>query len=100
MLPLLLACNCVGRAQRRGFPFASALVPFVGAGPAGRPGAAGTHCAGVIGAVHNGQGIAGVSPDVLLMGLKFMDADGAGSRTRAGQISNTIFVSAKRCATL
>ncbi len=36
----------------------------------------GTHCAGVIGAVHNDIGIAGVMANVQLMGVKFYNGDG------------------------
>lgn len=39
----------------------------------------GTHCAGVIGAVHNDIGVAGVMRDVRLMALKFLASNGNGS---------------------
>ena len=39
----------------------------------------GTHCAGIIGASHNTTGIAGVAPNVKLVGLKFLAANGRGS---------------------
>ncbi len=38
----------------------------------------GTHCAGVIGAVHNNKGIAGINANVRLMGLKFLSRSGSG----------------------
>ena len=38
----------------------------------------GTHCAGIIGALHNQTGIAGVAPNARLMGLKFLNARGSG----------------------
>jgi len=46
----------------------------------------GTHCAGVIGAEHNNQGIAGVNAHIKLMGLKFLTKSGSG--TSAGAISS------------
>lgn len=39
----------------------------------------GTHCAGVIGALDNGQGVIGVAPDVTLHAVKVMSAAGSGS---------------------
>lgn len=36
----------------------------------------GTHCAGVIGAAHNGQGIRGVMADVEIVAIKFLSASG------------------------
>ncbi|MBL92101.1 MAG: hypothetical protein CMH56_09880, partial [Myxococcales bacterium] len=39
----------------------------------------GTHCAGIIGASHNQIGVAGVAPNVKMMGLKFLAANGFGS---------------------
>lgn len=38
----------------------------------------GTHCAGVIGAAHNGQGVMGVMSKVKLMGIKFLSDSGSG----------------------
>ncbi|EQC44979.1 peptidase, S8/S53 family [Bacteriovorax sp. BSW11_IV] len=38
----------------------------------------GTHCAGVIGASHDGQGIMGVMANVKIMGLKFLSKSGSG----------------------
>ena len=38
----------------------------------------GTHCAGVIGAAHNGEGTVGINPHIRLMALKFLSADGSG----------------------
>ena len=44
----------------------------------------GTHCAGVIGAVHNNQtGIAGVMPEVSLIAIKFLSDSGSGSTDQA-----------------
>jgi hypothetical protein len=43
----------------------------------------GTHCAGVIGAVHNDIGVRGVIPKVSLMGLKFISEHGVGSAASA-----------------
>jgi len=44
----------------------------------------GTHCAGVIGAVHNNQiGIAGVMSDVSLVAIKFLSDSGSGSTDQA-----------------
>jgi subtilisin family serine protease len=43
----------------------------------------GTHCAGVIGAVHNRTGIAGINADVRLMGLKFLSRSGSGDGSDA-----------------
>lgn len=44
----------------------------------------GTHCAGIIGAVHgNGIGIAGVMGKVSLMALKFVDSTGTGKEENA-----------------
>ncbi len=49
----------------------------------------GTHVAGTIGGVgNNGLGIAGVSWEVSLMGLKFLDANGSGSTSDAVQAIN------------
>ena len=39
----------------------------------------GTHCAGIVGAGHNGFGIAGVNNLVKLIPLKFLDSKGRGS---------------------
>lgn len=39
----------------------------------------GTHCAGIIGAVHNELGIAGVMANVKMMGLKFLADNGSGT---------------------
>jgi len=39
----------------------------------------GTHCAGIIGASHNGIGIMGVAPNVSIMSLKFLGAAGNGT---------------------
>ena len=39
----------------------------------------GTHCAGIIGASHNAIGTYGVAPNVRLVGLKFLSANGRGS---------------------
>ncbi len=39
----------------------------------------GTHCAGVIGADHNGQGVAGVNSDVTIVALKFLKSNGSGT---------------------
>lgn len=38
----------------------------------------GTHCAGVIGASHNNQGVMGVMSDVQIMGIKFLTDRGSG----------------------
>ena len=38
----------------------------------------GTHCAGVVAAAHDGQGMMGMAKRVQLMALKFMDDSGAG----------------------
>jgi thermitase len=38
----------------------------------------GTHCAGVIGAAHNGVGIAGVMANVKIVGIKFLSDKGSG----------------------
>ncbi len=44
----------------------------------------GTHCAGTIGAVaDNGVGVVGVCPQVRLLGLKFLGADGSGATSDA-----------------
>ena len=43
----------------------------------------GTHCAGIIGAAHNEKGVAGVSPNISLMGLKFLSASGRGNSVNA-----------------
>jgi subtilisin family serine protease len=49
----------------------------------------GTHVAGTIGATgNNGTGVVGVSWDVSLMGLKFLDADGSGSTADAVRAIN------------
>ena len=49
----------------------------------------GTHVAGTIGATgNNGVGVVGVSWDVSLMGLKFLDADGSGSTADAVRAIN------------
>lgn len=39
----------------------------------------GTHCAGVIGGVHNSEGIRGVMADVKMFGVKFLSDSGSGS---------------------
>lgn len=39
----------------------------------------GTHCAGVIAAQHDGQGIMGIAPEARIMGLKFLSAGGGGT---------------------
>lgn len=39
----------------------------------------GTHCAGIIGAVHDGEGTKGVMANVQIMGLKFLADSGAGT---------------------
>ena len=38
----------------------------------------GTHCAGIIGAEHNGVGTIGVSPKVRIMPIKFLNSQGSG----------------------
>jgi subtilisin family serine protease len=44
----------------------------------------GTHCAGVIGAIHNNQtGIAGVMPNVTLVAIKFLSDSGSGGTDQA-----------------
>jgi len=43
----------------------------------------GTHCAGVIGAEHNSQGIAGINANIKLMGLKFLTKSGSGTAADA-----------------
>jgi len=43
----------------------------------------GTHCSGTIGAMHNNYGISGVSANVKIMGLKFLDFNGSGSLNNA-----------------
>jgi subtilisin family serine protease len=43
----------------------------------------GTHCAGVIGAAHNGLGIAGVMKEVKIIPVKFLNAKGAGDNLSA-----------------
>lgn len=43
----------------------------------------GTHCAGVIGAAHNGLGIAGVMADVQIVALKFLSGSGSGETSGA-----------------
>lgn len=45
----------------------------------------GTHCAGVIGAAHNGIGIAGMMADVRMMALKFLSDSGRGDTAGAIQ---------------
>ncbi|HUP57642.1 MAG TPA: S8 family serine peptidase, partial [Bdellovibrionota bacterium] len=39
----------------------------------------GTHVAGIIGAAHDGKGVAGINASVRLMALKFLGQDGSGS---------------------
>jgi subtilisin family serine protease len=39
----------------------------------------GTHCAGVIGAAHDGKGTMGISADVSIMAVKFLNAGGGGT---------------------
>lgn len=39
----------------------------------------GTHCAGVIGAAHDGKGTMGISADVSIMAIKFLNAGGGGT---------------------
>ncbi len=49
----------------------------------------GTHCAGTIGAEHdNGQGVAGVMPQVSLMGVKFLSDNGSGTLADAVEAIN------------
>lgn len=49
----------------------------------------GTHCAGVIGAVHqNGVGIRGVMKNVSIMAVKFLDKDGQGDLGKAVKAIN------------
>ncbi len=43
----------------------------------------GTHCAGVIGASHNGKGVAGVLDKVNLIGIKFLTDRGSGTTVNA-----------------
>jgi thermitase len=43
----------------------------------------GTHCSGVIGAVHNRAGIAGVMANVKVMGIKFLTDRGSGTTANA-----------------
>jgi thermitase len=43
----------------------------------------GTHCAGVIGASANGMGVVGVSPQVKILPLKFLNASGSGDTVNA-----------------
>jgi subtilisin family serine protease len=43
----------------------------------------GTHCAGVIGASHNGQGTVGVMANVKIVGIKFLDDEGSGDEINA-----------------
>jgi len=44
----------------------------------------GTHCSGVIGAAHDNEtGIAGVMPEVTIVGIKFMSDSGSGSTDQA-----------------
>jgi thermitase len=43
----------------------------------------GTHCAGVIGAVHNELGIRGVMADVKIVGIKFLSDSGSGTTADA-----------------
>jgi len=43
----------------------------------------GTHCAGVIGASHNSQGIAGVMANVKMLGIKFLTDRGSGESVDA-----------------
>ncbi len=43
----------------------------------------GTHCAGVIGASHNTQGVAGVMADVKILGIKFLTDRGSGETADA-----------------
>ena len=45
----------------------------------------GTHCAGVIGASHNGEGVMGVMSKVKLMGIKFLSDSGSGETIGAIQ---------------
>ncbi|MFB6223392.1 MAG: S8 family serine peptidase [Haloarcula sp.] len=47
----------------------------------------GTHCAGTIAAVNNGQGVVGVAPDVTLHAVKALNSRGSG---RAGDIADGI----------
>lgn len=49
----------------------------------------GTHCAGVIGAVHNDIGVVGINKDIKIMALKFLTAEGSGSSE--GAISAIIY---------
>jgi thermitase len=43
----------------------------------------GTHCAGVIGAIHNSIGIRGVMADVKIVGIKFLSDSGSGTTADA-----------------
>jgi len=43
----------------------------------------GTHCSGIIAAALNGQGIAGVAPNVRILPVKFLGADGSGATDAA-----------------
>lgn len=49
----------------------------------------GTHCAGVIGALHNDTGVVGINKNVKIMALKFLTASGSGSSE--GAISSIIY---------
>jgi subtilisin family serine protease len=43
----------------------------------------GTHCAGIIAALHNGTGTVGVAPNVKILPLKFLDSTGSGDTAGA-----------------
>lgn len=48
----------------------------------------GTHCAGIIGAIHNSTGVRGVMANVKFVGLKFLTASGSGETDGAIQSIN------------
>jgi len=59
----------------------------------------GTHCAGIVGAVHNnGIGVAGVSSGVKLMALKSLDRDGFGPLSAAMEALDYALLMARRSA--
>lgn len=43
----------------------------------------GTHCAGVIGAAHNGRGVVGINANIKIMALKFLTGSGGGNTSDA-----------------
>lgn len=49
-----------------------------GAAPGGDPNGHGTHCAGTIGAIADGEGVVGVAPGVPLHAVRVLDAAGSG----------------------